>query len=144
MRIIHERGRRAGFSLIELLLVLVILATLTAIILPRFTGRSEQANETAAQTDIRTLESLLMNFETDCGRFPTQEEGLEALIEQPPDMQRWRGPYLTQNKVPNDPWGGDYIYVYPGRENTHGFDLSSPGPNGEPGDEDDIVNWARD
>ena len=139
----HPRQAR-GFSLIELLLVLVILSVLAAIIVPKFTGRSEQARETAAQTEIRNLESALEAFETDCGRYPTESEGLEALIEEPSDVSNWRGSYLSRNSVPKDPWGHEYVYVIPGRENTNGYDLYSYGPNGLEGDDDDIGNWNAD
>jgi general secretion pathway protein G len=135
------RGMRqtAGFSLIELLLVLVILAVLAALVVPRFTNRTEQARTTAARTDIANLETALNAFEIDTGRFPTTEEGLRALIEAPSGIRDWRGPYITRG-VPNDPWGNQYVYRYPGRNNPTGFDLYSLGPDGREGG-DDITNW---
>lgn len=137
-RLVRTRPRRA-FSLIELLLVLVILATLAAIVVPKFTGRSRQARITAAQTDIARLETALDAFETDVGRFPTEDEGLQALYEQPADVRNWQG-YLKKG-VPTDPWGNPYVYVQPGKNNETGYDLYSPGPNGQAGDDDDITNW---
>lgn len=136
---------RKGFSLIELLLVLVILAVLAAVVAPRFTSRSEQARNTAARTDIASLETALDAFEIDAGRFPTTEEGLEALIEQPSGVQAdsWRGPYIKRG-VPKDPWGNQYNYQQPGRHNTSSYDLSSSGPDGQAGTEDDVINWDED
>lgn len=141
----QTKTNRAGFSLIELLLVLVILAVLAAVVATRFTGRSEQARNTAARTDIASLETALDAFEIDAGRFPTSEEGLEALIEQPSGVQKdaWRGPYIKRG-VPKDPWGNQYNYQQPGRHNTSSYDLSSSGPDGQAGTEDDIINWSED
>lgn len=132
-------GRR-GFSLIELLLVLVILAVLAAVVAPRFASRSEQARVTAAETDISHLSTALGAFEVDNGRYPTTEEGIEALVEKPSGLDTWRQPYIERD-VPEDPWGNPYEYRYPGRNNTYGFDLYSRGPDGQEGTEDDIVNW---
>lgn len=137
-------GRRLtpGFTLIELLLVLVILAALAAVVVPRFTKRSEQARITAAKTDISALEVQLDAFEVDTGRYPTTEEGLRALIEAPANVTTWNGPYLKRNAVPNDPWGHAYVYTCPGSHNTSGYDLHSFGPDGQDGSEDDIDNWT--
>jgi general secretion pathway protein G len=136
---------RKGFSLIELLLVLVILAVLAAVVAPRFTSRSEQARNTAARTDIASLETAIDAFEIDAGRFPTTEEGLQALIEQPSGVTQdsWRGPYIKRG-VPKDPWGNEYNYQQPGRHNTSSYDLSSSGPDGQAGTEDDVINWDED
>src|SRR5918999_5021756 len=84
-------SRRGGFSLIELLLVLVILAILAAVVVPKFTGRSEQAKEAAAKTDIAQMETALGAFEIDAGRYPSQDEGLGALMVQPQNVTKWRG-----------------------------------------------------
>lgn len=132
--------RRRAFSLIELLLVLVILAVLSALIIPRFTGRSQQARETAAKTDIRALETALSSFEIDNGRFPTSAEGLASLIQAPAGMDAWRGPYLSRKEF-KDPWGNEYLYRSPGQQNSEGYDLYSAGPNGSEGDDDDVTNW---
>ena len=134
-------GRRAAFTLIELLLVLVILSTLAAIVVPKFTKRSEQARVTAAQTDIANLEVLLDSFEVDTGRTPTTEEGLGALLEAPAGVTGWHGPYLKRG-MPKDPWGNAYVYKCPGEQNTNGYDLSSYGPDGKDGGGDDIDNWT--
>ena len=137
----HNRG----FSLIELLLVLVILAVLAAVVVPKFTSRSEQARVTAAQTDIASLETALEAFEIDSGRYPTGDEGLEALVLEPAGLQEaaWKGPYIKRG-VPKDPWGNEYLYEQPGRYNTNSYDLSSAGPDLQQGTEDDIVNWNEE
>lgn len=139
-----SRTSPRGFSLIELLLVLVILATLTAIIAPRFTSRSKQARITAAKTDISRLELLLDSFEVDTGRLPTTDEGLQALLEEPSNVTNWQGPYLKKDALPKDPWGNEYIYTYPGKNNTSSYDLASYGPDGKQGGDDDVVNWSED
>lgn len=135
-----NRTDRGAFSLIELLLVLVILAVLAALVVPKFTNRTEQARQTAAKTDIASLETALDAFEIDTGRYPSGDEGLKALVEAPPSVQNWRGPYIKRG-VPNDPWGHPYVYRFPGRNNANGFDLFSMGPDGREGN-DDIGNWA--
>ncbi|MFA9476734.1 type II secretion system major pseudopilin GspG [Phycisphaerales bacterium AB-hyl4] len=133
-----RHGQRvAGFSMIELLLVLVILGVLVGIVVTRFTGRGEQARVTAARADIRSLETALDAFEIDNGRFPTTQEGLEALVERPSNAPNWNR-YLSRG-VPTDPWGNPYVYEYPGRYNDDGYDLYSEGPEG--GDGERIGNW---
>lgn len=138
-----QRGtnRRGGFTLIELLLVLVILAVLAALVVPKFTNRSQQARETAAKTDISSVQTSLNAFEIDTGRFPNSEEGLSALLAQPANLTGWRGPYIERG-VPKDPWGNAYVYKFPGSHNTAGFDLYSLGPDGREGT-DDIGNWTN-
>jgi general secretion pathway protein G len=137
---LRARNRRGGFSLVEMLLVLVILATLAAIVVPRFAGRSEQAKVTAAQTQITSISTALDSFEVDNGFYPPTGEGLSLLINRPDNATNWRGPYLKQG-IPVDPWGNAYIYEFPGRHNTSGYDLSSAGPDGRPGTDDDVRNW---
>lgn len=134
-------GTEKGFTLIELLLVMVILTALAAVVVPKFTKRSEQARITAAHTDISNLEVALDAFEVDNGRYPTNTEGLNALVEQPSNALNWKGPYIKRG-VPIDPWGNQYIYTQPGRYNTHGFDLCSLGADGKEGGVDDIDNWS--
>ena len=135
---------RKGFTLIELLLVLVILAVLGAIVAPKFTNRSKQARETAAKTDIANLEVALDSFEIDTGRYPTNTEGIEALLKEPTNTKDdWKGPYLKRG-VPLDPWGKEYYYKQPGQHNEYGYDLYSAGPDGITGNDDDITNWTED
>ena len=135
-------SRRNAFTLIELLLVLVILAVLAAVVVPKFSGRSEQARNTAAKADISMLDGALDLFEQDCGRYPSSDEGLGALISAPGGVQNWHGPYIKRNALPVDPWGNQYQYRFPGQHNVNGVDLWSLGPDGREGN-DDITNWNQ-
>jgi general secretion pathway protein G len=133
--------RDAAFTLIELLLVLVILAVLAAVVVPKFANRGQQARDAAAKTDISSLETAIDAFEVDCGRFPSSEEGLSALVTAPSGVQNWRGPYIKRD-IPKDPWGAPYVYKFPGTHNVNGYDLYSTGPDGREGN-DDIANWTQ-
>jgi len=133
--------RNRGFTLIELLLVLVILGILAAVVVPKFSGRTEQARIAAAQAQISTFGTALDAYEVDNGSYPKGKDGLQLLIEQPRDNQTtWKGPYL-KGQIPNDPWGQPYLYECPGRQNPTSYDVSSAGPDGREGNEDDITNW---
>lgn len=134
---------KSGFTLIELLLVLVILAALAAIVVPKFTRRSEQARITAARVDIANLGVAFDAFEIDTGRYPSSSEGLSPLIERPSNVVDWRGPYIKRG-IPRDPWGNPYIYKQPGQYNQYGYDLYSYGPDGQQGGGDNIDNWSQD
>ncbi len=139
------RNPKSGFTLIELMLVLVILATLAAIVTPRLTGQSKRAKVIAAQTQIADLGTALDAFEISVGRYPTTTEGLFALLQQPTsEAADWNGPYLNKNTVPLDPWGNDYQYRCPGQYNPDGYDLYSYGPDGKQGGDDDITNWSEE
>jgi general secretion pathway protein G len=132
--------RRRSFTMVELLLVLVILAVLAAIVVPKFAGRSEQARITAAKTEISGVETALDAFEVDNGYYPQGDNGLLQLTEKPSDTANWKGPYLKK-PIFNDPWQRPYIYTCPGKYNVSGFDLMSMGPDGKAGGNDDICNW---
>ena len=129
-----------GFTLVELLLVLVILGTLAAIVIPKFSGRTEQAKLAAAKTDIANISSALNTYEIDNGTYPPENLGLSALLEAPRDATSWRGPYLQKNELPVDPWQNPYIYQYPGTRNPSSFDLYSYGPDLKEGGDDDVTN----
>ena len=133
------RGQHNAFTLVELLLVLVILGILAALVLPKFTGRTEQARVTAAQTQISTFGTALDAFEVDTGSYPRGQDGLNQLLVQPGDVTNWRGPYLKSD-IPLDPWGHPYVYEFPGRINARGYDIVSMGPDGQAGTADDVVN----
>jgi general secretion pathway protein G len=135
-----------GFTLIEILVVLVILGILAGLIAPRIMGKPEEARRTKAALQIRSLESALKMYKLDSGVYPSTEQGLDALVKKPETgivPKKWReGGYLESSKVPMDPWGNPFVYVSPGE---HGdFDLSSYGRDGEKGgdgDNADINGW---
>jgi general secretion pathway protein G len=135
----HPHNRRRGFTLVELLLVLVILGVLAALVLPKFTGRTEQARVTAAQTQIATFGTALDAYEVDTGTYPRGSDGLQYLMVQPRDAGGWKGPYLKSD-IPLDPWQHPYSYECPGKLNPNGYDLRSAGPDGQFGTDDDIAN----
>ena len=134
----HTRER--AFTLIELLLVLVILGILAAVVVPKFSGRTEQAKLAAAQSQISIFGTALDSFEVDTGSYPKGKSGLTDLVQQPRDAQTWKGPYLKSD-IPKDPWGNEYVYEFPGKHNSGSYDLLSMGPDGRMGGDDDISNW---
>jgi general secretion pathway protein G len=127
--------KKSGFTLIEILLVVVIISSLAAMIVPRLTGRSEKAKEAIAKADVTTnIPTALKLYELDNGRFPTNEQGLEALVVCPtlqPVPSGWSGPYVENTNL-IDPWGRKYMYKYPGSEGLD-YDLYSLGKSGEEG-----------
>jgi general secretion pathway protein G len=145
-KIRQKKNTQAGFTLIELMVVIVILGFLAALTIPRFMGESDKAKQGVAKTQIVSLETALKMYKLDNGSYPTTEQGLKALVEAPTTgnlPKNWRkGGYLEKGKVPKDPWKNDFIYISPG---SHGdFDLSSLGADGESGGEEfdkDINNW---
>lgn len=136
----RNHALRDGFTLIEMLLVLVILASLAAVVVPRFAGRGKQAKVTATKAQISGFEIGLDAFEVDNGYYPQGSEGLQELVEQPRNAPDWQGPYLKRG-IPLDPWGNAYQYEYPAKHGTSGYDLMSMGPDGREGGGDDITNW---
>ena len=131
---------RRGFTLIEIMLVVIIIGALAAMIVPRLAGRSEQAKIAVAKSDLSNIATALKLYELDNGSFPTTQQGLVALRERStsvPLPKNWNGPYLEKDPV--DPWGGAYVYVSPG-VHRQDYDLSSKGKDLNSAD-DDIVNW---
>ena len=135
-----------GFTLIELMVVMVILGILAGLIVPRIMDRPDEARRTKAAIQIQSIEQALQLYRIDNGKYPTTEQGLRALVEPPVTgnlAKKWRtGGYLEKGVVPKDPWDNDFVYICPG---LHGdYDLSSYGADGQPGGEGsdaDINNW---
>lgn len=139
--------RRRGFTLIEMLVVIAIIATLAAVVAPSVFRNVGDAKTSAAKSQIEMLSLALNSYRMDNDRFPTTEQGLGSLRTPPAgeDAPRaWRGPYLSR-LVPADPWGRPYEYLAPGRENPQSFDLYSLGRDGQPGGEGedaDVTSWG--
>jgi general secretion pathway protein G len=133
----------SGFTLIELLVVMIIIGLLAALVGPRFIRQEEKAKIKAARAQIELLSTSLDTYRLDVGRYPSSEEGLDALLRKPGSVEKWDGPYLKKD-VPLDPWGKAYVYKSPG---DHGsFDLLSygaDGVSGGEGDNHDIASWEK-
>jgi general secretion pathway protein G len=138
-----KRWRRRAFTLVELLLVLTILAILAAIVLPKLTGRTEQAKVNAVITQISAFKTAISMFEVDNGKFPQGRNGLQDLLVRPNycQPQNWKSKYLDIDRLPVDPWGKPYVYEFPGHHNPDGYDVYSMGPNSIGGNEA-IGNWT--
>jgi general secretion pathway protein G len=138
------RSGQAGFTLIELLIVVIILGVLAGLVGPRLFGRVGQSRQAAARVQIELLGAALDQFKLDVGRYPTTQEGLQALQQTPGNAPGWEGPYLKKD-VPRDPWGSPYQYRSPGE---HGeYDLASFGSDGTPGGEGeatDVASWGTE
>ena len=133
-----------GFTLVELMIVVIILGLLASIVMPKILGRPEQARRIKAKVDIRNIESALALFKADTGRFPTTSEGLQALVSNPGIKGYNEDGYL--DAVPRDPWGNNYVYISPGIHNKD-YDLESYGRDGEDGGtgpDADIESWNLD
>ncbi|MGC9324915.1 MAG: type II secretion system major pseudopilin GspG [Desulfomonilia bacterium] len=145
------RKNARGFTLIELLVVIVILSILATFVGTRIMSRPEEARRTQAKIQIQALENALKMYKLDNGEYPSTEQGLKALVEEPSVgtlPRNWRdGGYLEKSTVPKDPWKNEYAYLYPGIHNPNEFDLFSYGADGQPGGEGndaDIGNWETD
>lgn len=133
---------RAGFTLLELLVVLVILGMLAGLVGPRVMKYFSGARSDTTRLQITDLSTALDMYKLEVGRYPTTDEGLEALVQKPADASRWNGPYLKKKQVPKDPWGQDYHYRFPGE---HGeidlYSLGADNAEGGDGENKDIVSW---
>ncbi len=138
----QRKFRKQHFTLTELMVVIVILVMLTSFAAPMVFKHIRSARITTAKTQIKLLEQALTDYKLDTGKYPETDDGLQALVENVNEVEKWDGPYIKPG-VPKDPWGNDYVYVSPGE---HGeFDLSSYGADGVEGGEGenaDITNWT--
>jgi len=144
MKISTRQNHRRGFTLVEIMVVVVILGILAATIIPQFIGTTKDAKVSAAKAQVAELESAVDRFYIHMDRYPTVEEGLKILVEPPAgdEGKKWRGPYIKQLR--NDPWGNAYQYQSPGTHHTSSFDIWSRGADGADGGESDnadIGNW---
>ena len=144
----QQSGRAAGFTLIEVMVVVVILGILAAVVVPRIMDRPDDARITKAQQDVRALGAALDLYRLDNYSYPTTEQGLQALVRKPtapPEPRNWRQGGYLRDGLPKDPWGGDYQYLSPGIHAE--IDIFSYGANGRPGGEGinaEIGNWNID
>ena len=137
-----RKCKKRGFSLIELLVVLVILGMLGGLVGPRLFDRVDLSKVDTAWSQVRMLKAAMGTFRLDIGRYPTTEEGLRALAYEPQNLERWKGPYVDE-EIPDDPWGNPYVYIFPGQYGE--YDIVSLGADGQPGGEGenaDIGNWT--
>jgi general secretion pathway protein G len=136
-------GGQAGFTLIELLIVVIILGVLAGLVGPRLFGRVGQSRQAAARVQIELLGAALDQFKLDVGRYPTSQEGLQALQQSPGNAPGWEGPYLKK-EVPRDPWGGPYQYRSPGEHGEYDItSLGSDGAAGGEGEATDVTSWGE-
>lgn len=139
----RSRGRRAGFTLLEILVVIVVLSVLATLVAPNVFRHVGSARDATARSQIEMLTAALDAYRLDYGRYPRSDEGLGVLWSAPAGDRTWRGPYLRK-AVPLDPWGNDYVYRSPGEQSQLGFDLLSYGADGRPsgeGENADILSW---
>ena len=135
--------RNTGFTLLELLVVLAILGLLIGLVGPAIMRQFGSAKEKIAHQSIERLVTVLEMYKLDIDRYPTTEQGLQALITRPQGVARWNGPYVQGEKIPEDPWGRPFVYRSPSTRSGRDFDLYSLGPNGDaagPGDASTIAN----
>jgi len=138
----YQNRIKRGFTLIEMLVVILILSILAALIIPKLVGRTDDAKISAAHSDIATLSSSIEQFRLDNGRYPSTEEGLSVLTVQPENTPNWKGPYLTKN-IPADPWGNQYVYQSPG-PSSEDFLITSYGADGAPGGDGPAADITSD
>lgn len=146
MRRSLRNGRRRGFTLMEVLLVLVILAILGSLAALSYDAISRRANKKAAESQIGLFKTPIQMYQMAIGSYPTTAQGLESLRTAPSDLpnaSKWDGPYLD-SPIPTDPWGQPYQYAAPGQHNTDGYDVWSSGPDSVSGTDDDIGNWSTE
>ncbi len=140
MKMTEHRGQR-GFTLIEIMIVVIIIGLLAGLVGPRLFGKLTQAKQKSAKAQIELFGTALDAFRLDVGRYPTTEEGLKALREKPSGLDAWKGPYLPK-EIPLDPWGKPYLYKSPGEHGEYDlFSYGLDGVEGGEGENEDVVSW---
>ncbi|MBI4455056.1 MAG: type II secretion system major pseudopilin GspG [Acidobacteria bacterium] len=141
---LRRNKREKGFSLIELIVVLVILGLLAAVVGPAVMRRLKGSRTQIAKIQISQFEESLDLFNFDVGRYPGTQEGLQALIQNSGNVPNWSGPYLKKNALPKDPWGHDYVYRSPGQHGEYDlYSLGADGQEGGDGENADVSSWAE-
>lgn len=140
--LLRPTNSRRGFTIIEILVVLMVVAMLATLAIKNFDKILGDSSETIARMYVtESIKTPLMSYRVQMGNYPSTQEGLEALVTAPASKaDRWRGPYIENGKMPLDPWSNPYQYRYPGTKNSSGYDVFSWGPDGKESD-DDIGNW---
>jgi general secretion pathway protein G len=136
--------RTRGMTLIEILVVLVLIGIVMGIVGGNFLGQGEKAKGKAAKIEIGQISQTLDLFKLEVGRYPTSQEGLQALLTAPPGAPNWNGPYWKKDTLPKDPWGNEYKYIFPGQHGA--YDIVSYGADGKEGGEGadkDITSWDQ-
>jgi general secretion pathway protein G len=138
----HPHKSHRGFTLIELLVVLAILALLAGLVGPQVMNSLRDSKTKTAKLQIEDFGAGLDLYSLDVGRYPTTDEGLEALVKEPGGVKNWNGPYLKKNLIPQDPWGNDYAYRYPGENGPYDlYSLGADNQEGGEGEAQDVVSW---
>ena len=142
MRHRTQRAAIRGMTLIEILVVLVLIGIVLGIVGGNFIGRGEKAKADAAKVEIGQIAQALDLYKLEVGRYPTTQEGMKALLEAPPGVNNWNGPYWKKNSLPKDPWGNEYRYTAPGQHGPYDIlSLGADGREGGDGANKDIVSW---
>ncbi len=134
-------ARQRGFTLIEIIIVVIIMSMIAALVVPQLFKKVEKSKQHITKTQIIMIEDAIKMFKLSIGRYPTTQEGLKSLIEKPANASNWDGPYLEKG-IPKDPWDNEYVYLYPGKNFV--FEIISYGADGKAGGENedkDINNW---
>jgi general secretion pathway protein G len=137
-----SRNRVSGMTLIEILVVLVLIGIVLGVVGGNFIGRGEKAKADAAKIEIGQIGQALDLYKLEIGRYPSSQEGLQALVSAPPGVNNWNGPYWKKTSIPKDPWGNEYKYMAPGQHGPYDIiSLGADGKEGGEGPDKDVTSW---